>query len=705
MMHLRPWQLVAALSCSLCAIPASARSSDYIPVQGVLSDSAGRPLTAQVAVRFALYPAASGGAALWSETQQVLPDQGVFTAYLGQVQPLDLGLFRDNGDLWLGVTVGSDPEMPRVPLGSAPYSGFAKYCGVAPAHTHGMNDLPPGLLVGAKACPAGKVMTGVGAAGELVCEAAQQGQAGQSVVGTAELPGANCAAGGVKYDAASGVTYVCNGAPGATGQPGQSVASASEAPGVNCANGGVRYTSASGVSYVCNGAPGATGQPGQSVASASEAPGANCASGGVRYTSASGPSYVCNGAAGAPGLDGQSVTGVPEPAGANCPDGGVKYTSASGTHYVCNGSSGAAANSVTRTAGEPLAKGDAVSIGNGGDAGSLVISATQTAYDYFGSGTRLMAAQSFGGDGGLFKKLRFRGNKWNNPTFTVKVAVQGDAAGIPSGADIAAVTLQPADWPTATPQSAMAEKWVTFASTFTLAAGTTYWVVFTANGSDPTNYYLLGMDTTNSYAGGAAWIWQGGWTQSTGIDFTSELGAVTVAGQIYKTRAGVADLASTFLGFASTAATRGGAVQVQFAGVVSGFGSLAPGTTYFESDTAGAISAAPGIKKIGMALSLTDLLILQAPSPSFAACTWVNATSDNTTCSFACPPGKVVWNYRGGGVTTSVGYKRAWANNGWPTSWFFEDYLGSASGAATMATWGCQLAQTQGPPQFLCCPN
>jgi hypothetical protein len=52
------------------------------------------------------------------------------------------------------------------------------------------------------------------------------------------------------------------GATGATGPAGQSVVGASEPPGANCADGGVKFTSASGVEYVCNGAPGPTGPAG-----------------------------------------------------------------------------------------------------------------------------------------------------------------------------------------------------------------------------------------------------------------------------------------------------------------------------------------------------------------------------------------------------------------------------------------------------------
>jgi hypothetical protein len=47
-----------------------------------------------------------------------------------------------------------------------------------------------------------------------------QGSAGQSVVGSSEPPGSNCADGGVKLVSAGGTTYVCNGSAGTAGLQG-----------------------------------------------------------------------------------------------------------------------------------------------------------------------------------------------------------------------------------------------------------------------------------------------------------------------------------------------------------------------------------------------------------------------------------------------------------------------------------------------------
>lgn len=86
-----------------------------------------------------------------------------------------------------------------------------------------------------------------------------QGSPGQSVVGSSEPAGTNCAAGGVRLVSASGTAYACN---GAQGSPGQSVGFAVENPGTTCPAGGVRLIGASGTSVVCNGTQGSQGQQG-----------------------------------------------------------------------------------------------------------------------------------------------------------------------------------------------------------------------------------------------------------------------------------------------------------------------------------------------------------------------------------------------------------------------------------------------------------
>lgn len=111
---------------------ALAEAPAVVPVQGYLTDGEGRPVEGELTIAFAFYAAETGGAALFSEEQQVLVEAGYFTAYVGDVEGLDLALFRDQGLLWVGVRVGEDPEAsPRMQLGSVPYAGYAEHAGDA----------------------------------------------------------------------------------------------------------------------------------------------------------------------------------------------------------------------------------------------------------------------------------------------------------------------------------------------------------------------------------------------------------------------------------------------------------------------------------------------------------------------------------------------------------------------------------------------
>lgn len=120
---------------------------------------------------------------------------------------------------------------------------------------------PPGQVVVVSTVDGGTIVVDGGVA-IVAGPAGPQGApgvAGQSVVGSSEPVGTNCAAGGVRLVSASGTAYVCNGAPGAAGQ---SVGFAVENPGTTCPAGGVRLIGASGTSIVCNGTAGAQGQQG-----------------------------------------------------------------------------------------------------------------------------------------------------------------------------------------------------------------------------------------------------------------------------------------------------------------------------------------------------------------------------------------------------------------------------------------------------------
>jgi hypothetical protein len=91
--------------------------------QAILTDNAGTPKPdGAYNVTFRLYPAASGGAALWSETQTVQVRRGLFSAVLGSVTPIGAALTFTQ-PYWLSLQVAPDAEIAtRIPLTSVGYS-------------------------------------------------------------------------------------------------------------------------------------------------------------------------------------------------------------------------------------------------------------------------------------------------------------------------------------------------------------------------------------------------------------------------------------------------------------------------------------------------------------------------------------------------------------------------------------------------------
>jgi len=123
--------LVVLLLAAGFPLAARGDAPAYLPVQGVLTDAAGVPLEGDTSLRFALYTADVGGTSLWNETQWVLVEHGLFTTYLGDATPLSLALFRDHEQVYLGVSVGGDAEMPRFQLATTGFAAFAQFAGDA----------------------------------------------------------------------------------------------------------------------------------------------------------------------------------------------------------------------------------------------------------------------------------------------------------------------------------------------------------------------------------------------------------------------------------------------------------------------------------------------------------------------------------------------------------------------------------------------
>ena len=117
---------VPLLLVPLCSSLWAAPFSHVLSFQGRLAAPDGKPLPdGPYAVRFSLYNVPVGGLVLWGEAQGVTQVGGTFVAYLGTVAPFPAALFT-GGDLWLGIRVGADPEMPtRIQLTPSPWALYA----------------------------------------------------------------------------------------------------------------------------------------------------------------------------------------------------------------------------------------------------------------------------------------------------------------------------------------------------------------------------------------------------------------------------------------------------------------------------------------------------------------------------------------------------------------------------------------------------
>ncbi|RLC77495.1 MAG: hypothetical protein DRJ03_26765 [Chloroflexi bacterium] len=114
----------------------AATSSNFTTInyQGRLMDSGGNPINnidQGLDLTFSLYDAESGGSAVWTETHAGVPiSDGLFNVRLGSISALSTDLLA--GDRWLGVQVGTDPEMsPREKLAAVPYAMQAGESGYA----------------------------------------------------------------------------------------------------------------------------------------------------------------------------------------------------------------------------------------------------------------------------------------------------------------------------------------------------------------------------------------------------------------------------------------------------------------------------------------------------------------------------------------------------------------------------------------------
>ncbi len=113
----------ALFLAALCAAPAALAVPLAMPHQGALTDASGLPLEGEYTLTFAIYDAADSTTPLWTQvfTEEVVG--GHFAVRLGSdpSNPLPAALI-DGSPRWVGLTVDSEAELPRLFLDSVPHA-------------------------------------------------------------------------------------------------------------------------------------------------------------------------------------------------------------------------------------------------------------------------------------------------------------------------------------------------------------------------------------------------------------------------------------------------------------------------------------------------------------------------------------------------------------------------------------------------------
>ena len=182
------WTVAAAITvaAAMCIAVTASAAPSTLNVEGQLIGSDGVPLaTGTFTLSVGLYDSAEAGAPVFAETQADVDVIGsVFGMTLGTdlINPLTADMFAQADNLWVGVTIiggpgidDPEPELPRAPLGAAPYAYAAHrlVCDacivgsqIAPATVTGSHIAP--ASIGASHFAPGSVVAGVnGASGDV----------------------------------------------------------------------------------------------------------------------------------------------------------------------------------------------------------------------------------------------------------------------------------------------------------------------------------------------------------------------------------------------------------------------------------------------------------------------------------------------------------------------------------------------------------
>jgi len=122
-------RVLITIAIMVMCISLSAEVPHLISYQGILKDSTGEVVEDNVhALKFSIYNDSTEGLLLW-ESEGFVPLQitnGLFQHVLGSTNPIPDSI-SNFSNLWLGVAIGLEPELPRTQIVSVPFAISAQY--------------------------------------------------------------------------------------------------------------------------------------------------------------------------------------------------------------------------------------------------------------------------------------------------------------------------------------------------------------------------------------------------------------------------------------------------------------------------------------------------------------------------------------------------------------------------------------------------
>lgn len=125
-------RLAVVLLVSVAVAPAQGQV--LISQQGVLRSAAGAGVDGTYEMLFTLTDSATSLNVLWYEPQPAVEvKNGAFNVVLGADIPIPPGVLTGAAELWLGVSVQGEPELPRRRVGTVAFASVAQYAATAAA--------------------------------------------------------------------------------------------------------------------------------------------------------------------------------------------------------------------------------------------------------------------------------------------------------------------------------------------------------------------------------------------------------------------------------------------------------------------------------------------------------------------------------------------------------------------------------------------